>query len=567
MSFVLHPKPRRLSSSGHPWTLVVPTLCLCVLPDAAAFAQIPTVRDPETVLTVSPPAPDDVPPPPPVVQPDVQEPAVEPMLDVIFERVRVVGATVLSESAITAPFAGMYGRRPSVRELRTALDEVNRLYRDAGYALGRAIIPGQSVQGGVLTVRVVEGYVGEIKVEAETEDRRQLVLRFGDEVLAERPLTARTLQRYLLTLRDIPGLTVGSRIAAFDANTGAATLAISADLQPFSAQSSFDHRARLEGLPFQLFVGGSGNNLFGWGDQLTLVTLATDDINENHLLQGSYSAMVGSRGARILVNGSLARFHADEAVPGIVLISSSQRMATNFSYPLILTPRRTLSAAFGGYYAQSEHEFSGVTLLEDEILALVAEAQYFQRIGEDWYTNVLLRLTQGLDLFGVGDGPLAHTRPGAPQDFTKLRATASMTYRATERLSLIFSADAQYSPVSLLSAEEIAFGGSRFGRGYEQAEISGDRGYALSFQTQYRFPIGSSTWSLMPYAFVDYAQAFNTPSSGQPSADLLSTGVGTWISRGQSVSVGLEADKPLTRTPRYQEDKDWRFFFMLRYKL
>lgn len=120
--------------------------------------------------------------------------------------------------------------------------------------------------------------------------------------------------------------------------------------------------------------------------------------------------------------------------------------------------------------------------------------------------------------------------------------------------------------MSLLSAEEITFGGSRFGRGYDPAEIGGDRGYAVSLQSQYRFPIGSSSlWSLMPYVFADYAQAFNTPSSGPASADLFSTGLGTWISRGQSVSVGLEADKPLTRTPRQEADKDWRYYFVLQY--
>ena len=533
---------------------------------APASAQETTVRDPESLLTVRP-APQEIPlPETPTVQQDVDVPPVEAALDFVFDRVRVVGATAIEENVITAPFAPMFGRRATVAELRAALDEVNRIYRDAGYALSRALIPAQSVQGGTLTLRIVEGYVGQVRVDAENEERRQLVLRFADELLAEKPLTTETLQRYLLTLRDIPGMTVTSRVAAFNINTGAAVLAVNADLQPFSASVSFDHRARLEGLPFQLFVGGSGNNIFGLGDQLTLITLATDNPDENHFLQGSYSAMVGGRGARIATSASIARFHADEAVPGFILISSSTRFNGSFSYPILRTGRQTLSAVFSGYYAHSDHAFNGVRLLEDQIVAVTAEGQYFRRIGEDWFANVALRLTQGLDLFGVGDGELANTRPSAPQDFTKLRATTSVTFRATERLSFILGGEAQYSPVSLLSAEEITFGGTRFGRGYEQAEISGDRGYAVSLQTQYRFPIaGSSTWFLTPYVFLDYAQAFNTRSSGTPSADLLSTGLGSLVSWGDTISVGLEADKPLTRTPRYQEDKDWRYFFVLRY--
>ena len=298
------------------------------------------------------------------------------------------------------------------------------------------------MQGGTLTLRIVEGYIGEIRVDAETEDRRQLVLRFGDKVLSERPLRTSTLQRYLLTLRDVPGLTATGRIAAFNINNGAAVLAIAADLRPFSTTASLDHRAKLEGLPVQLFVGGSLNNLFGWGDQLSVVTLATNDPSENHFLQGTYSAMIGARGARVFASASIARLHADEAVPGLTLVSSSTRFSTNFSYPLIRTARRSLSAVVGTYFASSDHEFSGIRLLEDELLAVTAEGQYFQQIGQEWSTNAVLRLTQGLDLFGLGDGDLPHTRSGAPQDFTKLRATGSLTFRPTQRLSFILSGDA-----------------------------------------------------------------------------------------------------------------------------
>ncbi len=468
-------------------------LSIALLPalHTASFAQIPQVRDPDSVLTTPPPAPAASSPELPSVQQDIDVPPVEPMLDVIFERVRVVGATALPDGEIAAPFAAMFGRRAALSELRAALDEVNRIYRDADFALSRAFIPAQAVQDGTLTVRIVEGYVGEIRIEAETEDRRQLVLRFGETVLAERPLRTSTLQRFLLTLRDVPGRTTTSRIAAFNINNGAAVLAISADLRPISMTVSLDHRAKLEGLPFQLFVGGSANNLFGWGDQLSLITLATNDPSENRFLQGTYSAMIGTRGARIITSASIARLHADEAVPGFILVSSSRRLSTNFLYPIIRTARQSLSAGIGTYYASSDHEFSGVRLLDDELLAVTAEGQYARQIGADWSTNVLLRLTQGLDLFGVGEGELPHTRPGTTQDFTKLRATGSLTYRPTQRLSFILSGDAQYSPVSLLSAEEITFGGSRFGRGYDQAEIAGDRGYAVSVQSQYRFPIGA----------------------------------------------------------------------------
>src|SRR5689334_2756757 len=102
-------------------------LSLAIVPaiHAAAFAQTPQVRDPSSVLVSPPPVPRSAPPEAPVVQQDIEVPAVEPTLDVIFERVRVVGATGIAESEITAPFAPMLGRRAALSELRAALDDVN----------------------------------------------------------------------------------------------------------------------------------------------------------------------------------------------------------------------------------------------------------------------------------------------------------------------------------------------------------------------------------------------------------------------------------------------------------
>ena len=77
---------------------------------APASAQETTVRDPESLLTVRP-APQEIPlPETPTVQQDVDVPPVEAALDFIFERVRVVGATAIEESVITAPFAAMCRR-------------------------------------------------------------------------------------------------------------------------------------------------------------------------------------------------------------------------------------------------------------------------------------------------------------------------------------------------------------------------------------------------------------------------------------------------------------------------
>ena len=111
-------------------------------------------------------------------------------------------------------------------ELRAVLDKVNALYASDGYPLGRAYVPAQIMQGGTLIVRVVEGYVGNVVVQADKDKTKAVVEAIAARLTREKPLTTKTLQRYMLLIQDIPGITVGSQFQSMDPETGATRLKV-----------------------------------------------------------------------------------------------------------------------------------------------------------------------------------------------------------------------------------------------------------------------------------------------------------------------------------------------------
>src|SRR5690606_19056318 len=104
-------------------------------------------------------------------------------------------------------------------------------------------------------------------------------------------------------------------------------------------------------------------------------------------------------------------------------------------------------------------------------------------------------------------------------------------------------------------------GGARFARGYNNSEISGDSGLGASLQASYRFDVEMlGGWSITPYTFLDHAYAWNTDVDLQGDARLVSTGIGVTLSNRQWLSVGIEIDKPINRTPISQSNKVPRLF-------
>ncbi|MEX0839710.1 MAG: ShlB/FhaC/HecB family hemolysin secretion/activation protein [Parvibaculum sp.] len=545
--------------------LAASSVALICHPALAQGTNPLTAPSPGTVLSPPPPAPDLRPREVPAMKEDLGLPdGSENVLNFRISSIRIVGATAVDEDVLAAQFAGLLDRQITAAELRAALDQANRVYADAGYALGRAYIPVQVLQRGVLIVRIVEGFVGEIQIDAADPAVRRMVEGFSRRIVAERPLRKATLERYLLLISDIPGVTLGGQLKSMDVYSGAATLALTLESEKVTVSTAVDNRANLDNAPFQAYLTGALNNVFGFGDALSITGLASPEIDKQQYFRGAFSTFIGTDGLRASIGAAYAKSEASDLPPGIDLVSTSEQVDFLLSYPVIRATAQTLTAFFGAYFTDARSDLNGFTFSEDAIRAAHVGASYAARIDERLSLGTHLRLTQGFSLLGAGPDNRLHSRLGAEPSFTKLQSGASLNYAATERLLLSFRVEGQYSPDSLFSSEEIAFGGARFARGYNNSEISGDSGVGASVQAGYRFDVEMlGGWSVTPYTFVDHSKVWNTDVDMQEDARLLSTGIGVTLSNRRWLSIGLEVDKPINRTPIAQDNKDPRLFVSL----
>jgi hemolysin activation/secretion protein len=479
-----------------------------------------------------------------------------------FSAVRIVGATVINAGEIAALFDPLRGKDATAAQLRAVLDQVNALYLARGYPLGRAYIPAQVMQGETLIVRVVEGHVGTVIVEADSEKTKAVVQAIAAHLTGEAPLTSKTLQRYMLLIQDIPGITVASRFTAMDPETGFATLTIAATIKPVTATFYLDNRTRLSGLPFTPYLIGQFNDVLGLGDQETAMALLSPRQKDYAFYTVGLSAPVGSDGLALGATASWAQALDTQTLAPYDVRTQTSQLGLTTRYPVIRSTDETLNADAKLYHTHAAYGVLGIALARDNYQAVQLGGDYVRAFSSTLGLGGNLHLVQGLGASGKGPATRANVR----DDFTKLQGEARLVYQPLEHVSLIWRATAQYASASLFASEQISFGGLQYGRGFNSAEISGDSGLGFSFQPEYTIPFDLSTdglakgWSVTPYLFTDYAKAYNRPGNGLPDGELVSAGAGFRLGVSSLMTLTLEADKPLNRTPLYQKTSAARFY-------
>jgi hemolysin activation/secretion protein len=190
----------------------------------------------------------------------------------------------------------------------------------------------------------------------------------------------------------------------------------------------------------------------------------------------------------------------------------------------------------------------------------------YNRGGDTFFLSTVLRFSKGFDVLGAsqeGSEPLSRT-DGDPE-FLKVSADATYAQTIYGGLSVQFSAMGQKSANGLLSAEEFAVGGSRFGRAYDFAEITGEDGAAGSIEIRFNPEDIDPLEFLQFYTFFDMGAVWNRASTGTfRRHSLSSVGAGVRMNFPYSIQTSLEAAQPVTRPVSTSGDsKEPRFFFTL----
>lgn len=439
----------------------------------------------------------------------------------ILGAVNVEGARVFSSASVAEDFDPLLASEVGEAEINGIVDKITKRYRKAGYLLSYATLPEQSVQSGIVRIRVVEGYVGEVKIQGAGRNEDAL-LATAQPLLKDQPLRAATLERVLGLMRDLSGMLVADvRIARSPDDPARHVLTIVVTHERARGLVYSDNRGTIDGARVRVYGSTSLSSLAVTGDQLQ-VDLFGIPGNGYRFVYGQIteSVPIGHDGLRLGVSASGS--DQRQRLSGVRLNGTSRNLSVQLSYPILRS--RALSAVVKGSFNdwRSQDEVSGIPFQRDRLrvgrLAVDIASVGISRIDAQF------SIAHGFDFDGatfVGD-PLA-SRRDAGAVFTKTNFDVQVARPISERFTLRMSATGQYSTRPLLSVEEFAVGGSRIGRAYDFNALTGDHGVSGALELGYRIgDVKKGPRQLELFGYVDGGAAFQSGDrSGLPKHDSL----------------------------------------------
>jgi hemolysin activation/secretion protein len=482
--------------------------------------------------------------------PEFKDPAAGPSeslkaMQVTLKSVRIEGASAPAAARLQAHADRLLGREISVGRIFELAGELTALYRSEGYILSQVIVPPQSLVDGALTLRVVEGYIANVRIEGEADAAAQRSLAaLGEKIKASRPLHAADLERYLLIANDLPGIQLRSVLTP-SKTPGAADLVLIATQKRFEGYVSLDNYGSLYLGTGQLSAGITINRLFG-DDQVRVLATAAGD-SEMGYGELAYSRVLTSEGLRLGASVSTTHTRPGDALEPFEIRGRADAASLSLGYPFLRTRNSSLLGRALFDYRNVDTNILGTPVIEDRIRALRLGLAWLNLDRLDGNNTLYVEFSQGLG--GTQPDDPLKSRAGADGEFFKAIFDYERFQPLGASFGVTFGAGGQWTNEPLLSSEQFALGGRRFGRAYEPAELAGDRALGLRIEPVYLGRAAGWLRSWQLYGFWDGGTVWyqDDPTGQRPAQSLASAGFGTRLFAERGISATLEAAWPLTR--------------------
>lgn len=549
----------------------------------AAYAQVPTAQtgsaSPGRVQEQTP-RPDfsdrAVMPAVEVDRPQAQAaPAGSENIQFTLNNLRLDGVTAYEESDLRSVYAGSVGQTISLADLYGIAAALTNKYRNDGYILTQVIVPPQTIEGGNVRLQVVEGYLYSVNVAleegapAETEAAMNLIRGYASRIPAGYALNIADLERYLLFINDLPGVSARGVLAPNAANVGAADLNILVQRDPFEAVVGIDNYGTKYLGAIQFSGAAALNSMLGNNERLTAQAVLAPDPGQPMELAyfaAGYSQPIGTRGLRLDFDASYTATEPGYTLDEFDVKGNARFLGIELNYPVIRSRNTNLYTMFSFDMRDVDTRNNIEDTRTDNIRALRTgmRLEKLDRVFGAGLNVLDLELAHGLDVLGASSkNDPNKSRPDGDPRFTKLNLEVQRLQRLANQWNLLLAARGQLSNGPLLSSEEFGVGGMGYGRGYDPSEIIGDEGIAGKVEVQWNLPGEFGiTNSHQLYGFYDAGRVWNDdPTNAKDKANTAtSAGVGVRAKIGSSTNIDMTVAVPLDRSVQTMKDQDPRFF-------
>jgi hemolysin activation/secretion protein len=425
---------------------------------------------------------------------------------------RIEGLTLVDEKTVQTALQGFTGRDLSLTQLQEAAWVVMQTCRQAGWMVN-ALVPQQEVEKGLVTLRVVEARLGQVRLLNDNPANARLPLAhiqamLDAQLVPGQAININQLDQLSLLIDDMPGVSVSVSFAEgkSDASTDL-LIALGAD-RLLDANVSFDNQGSVSTGEQRLSANASFNNPGGLGDQLQLQAVDTEGSRYARL---AYSLPVGTKSWRAGVHASDMHYQLTGSFVNLQASGSALSVGLDLNVPLVRQPEHNLALQLTTDHKQLRNlslpsavvsEAAVVSRYQLDVLRLGASGNWLDTLWDAAQNSSSAQISWGR--INLNDSPNANADALAANtagSFYKLTANYNREQSLMVGVSWYLQANAQWAHRNLDSSEKIYLGGANGVRAYPSNEVGGSAGASAS--TGLKLRLNDAT---LLNAFVDWGR-------------------------------------------------------------
>src|SRR5690606_201871 len=186
------------------------------------------------------------------------------------------GNDVIPDTRLLAELTPWTGRSLALGEIYAAADALTALYHRQGYTLAQVTVPAQKVDDGIVELQIIEGRIGAIRVDGNDSYDFEFLKTRLDALAPGRVYTDTGMERSVLLLNDLPGLSARAVITP-GTDFGNSDILFKVTEDPAQYSASLDNYGREELGELRLLADAQFNNLAGIGDQLYVAIIYSEN--------------------------------------------------------------------------------------------------------------------------------------------------------------------------------------------------------------------------------------------------------------------------------------------------
>ncbi len=421
-----------------------------------------------------------------------------PTLKVTVSAFRVLGNTVIAEAELLAALQEFVGKNLDFEGLNDAAGRVQRMYRERGYFLAVSYLPQQQIRDGVVEIAVLEGTVGKVNLEMPADARTKESLPRGILDAHIKPgalITESGLERPLLLINDLAGVSVSSAMGPSTAAIGAADVKVKLeeDARRWNGYVDADNNGNRFTGEFRVGANLNFENLAGYGDLFSMRAFYSDEAMK--FFRFAYVLPVGYYGTRVGVSYTDFSYKLAKDFESLQAHGKGDVSTIYALHPFLRTRNANLLVQ-AAYEVKNLKDYRDSTNSIEErkidSVKLGGIGDFRDGMLSGGFNSYSLTYTAGKLNLGPATVLVVDQAPGSglatDGRFSKVNGDYKRLQRISSEWNLLLSVSGQLASKNLASAEKFSLGGPQGVRAYPVGEATGDSGYLFSTELRYLVP-------------------------------------------------------------------------------